>query len=844
MKRKDFATVSPKNSDSHAKLILAAKKAGIDSNILREMLWLIVAHDHLIALPQAVSTIYMAIKLAPPSWGNALQESGIRSWEPILDWILRERKNLATEIGNHFNKKTNSTGRSPISGSGVSFFPMYSALCEIRPEGTLEQKFILLTGQLLLAHVTAMKEQSSLQQYEAATSPWHPLFNRADSAALAVRRLAEHKYQQELEVLPVEMAPEQFAEELEDIEASPSNVIQGDRQHLWRFLQKAYDIISWNEKSPGGSVGSGGHKWVGGRLEIRSRLILEPQTLNDPDDASEPGGSVNIVRRKLGRIGAQRMELDSDLSPDENEDEDLAILAVFSCDESKQDLGSLARVARARARHVEKANQLAPFSYDGLAIEEMGRLLESIQRDLNPLVTLDSWNDDQLILAEALVLLHVMLWTSRDIEGAAEICLDLEGQVELNCNLALHADAALSRACWKIRALTPDYRTELPGSKDQLRAQSDAFYLQALKGLAKIFTRILKNREAAHGIRIFQTPTSTLKKSVRKWLKNYSPDGRVTAGKIAWSMWAQLYLKQGDPALTCCTLGVDHHLARVRLFYTSPRIDNLQDTYNGVVGEISMLGLYAIRKPPKDPAWWMSTQIDPGNSVGSRLCPTVDAVKKYFAALVKDIKAEMDYADRPGFIKFHNLYTLYVVQFFAYSTSCRAIKTPYLPPSEIDFERGIAALTDKDDGTHHKTRLVWLPEKLREQMLFYENHLATLRAQLSHLTSDVLHEPCFFLSDSFEPLLVRPKTIEPLLTHYLDVKPNTHRRFLRTELIERNCSPEVVDAFIGHWQQGEEPHGTFSTFNFGEYQRVIQGFLEPIHNEIGLTQAIPSRLSR
>lgn len=75
------------------------------------------------------------------------------------------------------------------------------------------------------------------------------------------------------------------------------------------------------------------------------------------------------------------------------------------------------------------------------------------------------------------------------------------------------------------------------------------------------------------------------------------------------------------------------------------------------------------------------------------------------------------------------------------------------------------------------------------------------------------------------------------------IKPNTHRRFLRTELIERRCPPEVIDAFLGHWQQGEEPYGPFSSFSARSYVETLRTYLEPLLAEIGLTHAIASRIA-
>jgi hypothetical protein len=128
-------------------------------------------------------------------------------------------------------------------------------------------------------------------------------------------------------------------------------------------------------------------------------------------------------------------------------------------------------------------------------------------------------------------------------------------------------------------------------------------------------------------------------------------------------------------------------------------------------------------------------------------------------------------------------------------------------------------------------------------MAAYDAHLESLKSQLDNPPRALLAEPCLFLGPDLEPLLVRPKTLEPLLNRYLNIRANTHRRFLRTELVERGCPPEVVDAFIGHWHLGEEPFGAFSSFNFEEYVAQLQRYLDPLLRDIGLTHAVPGRLT-
>lgn len=57
---------------------------------------------------------------------------------------------------------------------------------------------------------------------------------------------------------------------------------------------------------------------------------------------------------------------------------------------------------------------------------------------------------------------------------------------------------------------------------------------------------------------------------------------------------------------------------------------------------------------------------------------------------------------------------------------------------------------------------------------------------------------------------------------------------MRTELLTRGCATEAVDAYMGHWNMGEEPWATHSSFSFQQYRDEMEKFLVPLLDEIGL----------
>lgn len=834
--------VAPAESASFLALVAAADRAGIDAEILREILWLTTAHCHLLSFATAAERIISILNVVPDGWSSAIGDAGLERWRDVLDWVIQNKGKLAPEVGEHFTKTVNTTKSNPIRGSGSAEFPFYAVLCEPLPMGADRDRFLLLSGHLLIAHVLAMREHSSLPEYElnGPAKKWVFLPNRVDNAARAVRRLSEKKGLPLLALLPVDLAPEVFAEILEEQEVPDDEDLRRDHPGLYRFLQKAWEIIDWREKDGGGGGGgSGGHRWVGGRLE-GSRLTIERQWAGDDEDPAGGWGSTDLVKFKSASSRKKNARLSSDLPPDEDDDEEEVLLSDYECEVTKQDAGALARAARAKTRHVAKSNQALAWAYDRLADAEVRRLIGRLRADRDALLAITDWTQDDRLKAEAIFVMVTMLLTASDLTRAVNVLLvdQLKVIKDLELGLVVSGSRPVTQLRWRVRTLKPDYKTDFDGNIEELRPQAEHFDLPEPFGLASLVNRLIGSRvRVLHDQVIVKTTEKNLTGVISAWLKSQYPDGRLTTNKIQGVLWSTVFQNVGDAAVASCVTGVMHPLARVRLHYTSPWICNLQEHYIRAVFPLIAEG------NEENPASFDAPEMRPVATAGARLCPTVTAVRSMFDRLRNDIERTADYYDRQEFRLHHNLLTLYAVQFFAYSTTCRAIVTPYQSPRTINPARALVSLSDKDDESRHKTRLVWIPPALYDQMTCYEAHLSSVKAQLFDRPAAIVNEPCLFFDEDFKPQLVRPKTLEPILNQYLQIRANTHRRFLRTELLERGCHGEIVDAFMGHWQAGEEPFGHFSSFSFEDYVAELKQFLLPLLSDIGLVRAIDGRLS-
>jgi hypothetical protein len=825
----------PDQAAAIRKLIARAGDAGFTERDVWEILWLITAPPDLLAFAIAAERILLILKTIPDGseWQTALADSGIPDWAPFLSWVVEERDRLGHEIEG-FGREKNTTGNNPVRGSASTEFPFYAMLCEPLRMGADDERYLLLSAHLLLAHMVALRDHATLDdyRYRGPAIGWKLLPNGVGAAARAVRRFSEKDRHRFLADLPVGLPPDAFVEALEDTPLPEDTDLARDRPHLVRFLAKCWHLQDWRGGS-GTGRGGGGKKWVGGGYENLG-LTGTRHRLSRDDDPFVDLGEIDWLLPKRESTRKRNLLLDSDLQPDEDGAEEEILLGADDCESTRRDPGALAKTARAKARHVARANQLLPWDYARLTDRESAAVHDALAKWFEELNAKANWTKQDEFAAQTAIVLAAMFLTSAEAERIEDLRLVVANEANETIGFALvFADASpRGEPWWRIRAAEPVYATESAEEDPRLRRRAPFLHLQnPIDGLGELCRRLAAGKPIPRsGLPLITAKIDDLLVHARKWLTTCFPDGRVTLAKLQSHLWLHMVEETGDPALATCATGARDPQSEVRLFYTTPSLDHLAAHYERVTCALVT---------PDSP---QATPPVRGLAVGARLCPTIEAIRRAMQDLWADIDATRNPLDRKTFVAHHNLATLYVLQHFAYATSCRAIVTPYLDIDEIDGERRLAYLDDKDDDSKRKTRLVWIPDRLYEDMQAYREHLMALRMQLANLPAPMRAEPCFFLDERMEPMLARPKIIETFLQRYLPVRANTHRRFLRTELLERGCPAEVVDAFLGHWQQGEEPYGPYSSFAVSRFVDVLMRHLEPLLEEIGFVRKIPLAL--
>lgn len=205
---------------------------------------------------------------------------------------------------------------------------------------------------------------------------------------------------------------------------------------------------------------------------------------------------------------------------------------------------------------------------------------------------------------------------------------------------------------------------------------------------------------------------------------------------------------------------------------------------------------------------------------GTRSCPTTETVKAAIAITSEAVSqlAAMDLSAHlpKDFATIFNRAILYLLWHQFYAVGTRAICSPYIPLRDVSPVSGIATLTDKDSGTGHKTRLVWLPGQVLEHMLRTEEQAKAVRATLG-LECTENSPAVFFLDAELHEIEITPTAISEIVSAFFPFPVNTPRRWTRLSLCAAGFPNEMTDAFMGHWRERQEPWGKFSSFSYRTY---------------------------
>lgn len=850
--------LAPNVSKQHIKIRKDAREAHQDEELLRNILWLIGAHDKLLGLGRIARNL---LKILASRREPSPRFAG---WPKVLQWIADTHSDPAASV-------------NPIIGFGIGRHPLYGCLWQ-RSQGWPKQ-YAALQWHLLWAHVYYLCTNSEGKLDSELVKTRRDAFesygdnkelkafpNFSGPASKSVRELARNVWGPLLMKLKVGDSAKDFATDLMDV-SCPHDI--GSREPEWQDLREPLHSFLYSANR----LGDWGHSAGGkGNSSVRYTKCQVAEVITTPGDPDDPDAhwpaarwiSISGLEKEPNEKGAFTREelLEFDLDPDEIvEPEECYLVAPEDIEPDYQHLAVLSAMgARGQLRHMQMLHQLLPWDYGQLSLHELAWCLHECSNAVRELGDRQNWGTDQFLIAELVTLTHVMLWTGSSLERACDLRVSAKGQIRKE-DLFFE----LGKNQWRIHAAMPDYKSVILDPDNQAyppttyfllpdvartRAFIDLLLLQALPDTSESDLSKFAGRQA-DGF-LFLKDEKFYRSELTKWLKHRPNQltGRVTVGRISTFLFNRLLATTGDLMAAVLITGRSHPQARSEQFYASYSVAQLRSVYlkaTSIVVQEAYLAADLV--PPEIPA---DTQPEEEAHVGARLCATYDAVQKAVRRLQNDLKSARQIKDQAGSIVFHNLYTLYTILMFAYATSIRAIRTPYLSLDEVDTIDGFAFISDKDNAARNNTRQAWIPPFVIRQMAAYADHLQALSSDNPHVidymgvrkdSREQLHQPCeicFFLDLEGKPIEVRPKTISEHMKPYLALPPNVHRRFMRYALLSKgrppegeSCPPEVVMAWLGHAFQGEEQWGPYSTLGFDEYRTALEHFLLPILEDLG-----------
>ncbi len=337
---------------------------------------------------------------------------------------------------------------------------------------------------------------------------------------------------------------------------------------------------------------------------------------------------------------------------------------------------------------------------------------------------------------------------------------------------------------------------------------------------------------------------------------------RLTANRVSDYLFEAISREEGADLTTAMfIIGREHFLGRNPSYYTSLSVNHLQALYKKVSRDIRDRHF---REAPRDNRSSIESDLPDyiekkgqARYVGSPFRPTHQTVSYLVTALEDSLNIAETLKPTTNnsidkLMRIHNCMSRYTAFLIAYSTGFRDIRDPFLSSAEIDWDSGFAVLSDKDSEDGYNSRLIWLPPVCLKQLQLYRQHLQNALYRFNILIPgfySMLDQPrrdanapgCYMFFAKFnenrhelDAVTLRSVLLANRSLYSVYALPfNASRHYLRSSLLERKCPIEVINAFMGHFERGEEPWGAYSGLSPIHYRNALKDKLVPLLNDDG-----------
>lgn len=881
---------APIDSPEQQELRRALVAAGFDEEILRNLLWVINAHPRLHAHSQIFCNI--ATLFGSPvfeeealSWAGEWQ-SQVSGWRDICRFIWLNAPSLAKlkALSDDFHVDADRAralgyANHPIRNKGMMRHGLVAGLWSIHhsvteypplPDNVPGRHYWELQAHVLAAHIECRFRLSTREFYETYAGelerPVAPVRTRAVSPAL--RALSLSDCDALLAQMPAAKSPREFARQFEDHhflldELSPEarKAAIGDVRNLKRYFSRFLKVLDgW---TPPQSLRRG---WGGGGSKARRAGYVQ--------FLGAPKVYVQVVEQDGDDTDGKRIELlnvyiDREVDNDANAMEASGLSPVESLEKaftliSPEDFRGKFVQAMFRLRAIDMAAQYFPFGYEVLTPTEILHLWEKANARIRTLQVVPRITDDVANGAIVGLLVKICLAYSQplDVMLEARIAWVPPGGSVYDLNdESVHPTLIFRKRPqegWegaeflglRLIGIMPDYRTVLPDELEEIDSPyADCFVLPDLFRIGPdLVASFRRNPPAEH--KAFGIQRETAARIFREMVGSRHKD-RITLKSLAAYLRLRMIHLTGDQSLAWVSFSDASRCNEPRMHYTRYAIIKIQESYRRVAKRLTRIT--GLLLPVADPP-----EIVPCDAaaVGARFVLGLPEIRELVAALVDYLTDfRVDRGDPESIAAYHNHYLFYLGLFQTLATATRAPTDPgdlYQFWQAQSDRRGplTASLSDKTGDYYDKTRLTIISPNLARQFAHFQDHRGHLCRSHSLYpatgTSVQLTAPYFTLSDSGGYLVMEEATnswFAGMLESLSDypIPSNFSRATLRTELLRRNCPAQSVDAFLGHFNQGESPFGMLSSLDFHKCWEVLKSHLDDIHKELGL-RPIASRL--
>lgn len=810
------------------------EEEGIEVQITLSLLSVIQAHDNLLlfdAVSQNLCDILPILtKIDPISWPQAK----IDKWVQVSHAAHYHQSRISQNIL-EFTKRRREI-QNPIRGI-IGPNPLYAAIWYKPPFSTESNKAFLHLQAHLINSFSAFSELTKKGKKYGAISEY---------ASLCIRKFVTNdNLHQLLKRLPCDArSEEQFQTITVDL-LTDTSLTDSERDEIV-VLER---LLSF-------ALGQRGGNTRGSQEKFSPDPIITTENL-DPDSELTLKPQKHIRTSNLTKSKAKKARI-AGWAPSEQHQ---GPRFTQGGDETKTDRGGSIRQQANKAhnknRYIATNNQLFSLRWENLNLHDVTQLLHSlgdILRDQRSRKT-----RAKEVHIELVALICIMYWTSSPFERAkaTRITHSLETlpkNIKEGEIYFCHQDEV-----WVIGTPEPEQRRKAePSWSNYLRPNQKMVFLPCHPHAVTMMEPWLQKQSININSRskpLFTTSNDDLYDLLTKFIAtiNKQHNTRITSHRISAHL-AQVISDHtfdfADAALITSRTPPSGQLST--LYYYTPEINFLAHTYQDACHNVVSAVYQALNKaPPKKPP-----KIEfPKAFVGSEICPLEQTV----SLLAKDLKAKVAHTRKERFatnalIDFHNAYTSYSTIMLSFATGYRVVKDPFYSVSDIDQETGFVVITDKDNDDYYNTRLAWLPSICLNQVKAYSKHRDALAERLVLLnlsTAKRLNPPCvsawpsrrpkqqnaapflFYLDESAAIVPISEESLQDHVEWSYEIALNAHRHYLRTQLREKKVSGEIVNAFMGHWDRGQEPFGCYSSLSPMAYRSEITGPLTQLTTTAG-----------